>query len=49
MHYLKVAKVRTKLSPNIMYPRKSSWKGKAAIPEIEKKQGNHFVEKCSQK
>ena len=38
MHYLKAAKVRRKLPPNIMYPRKRSWKGNASVPEIEKKE-----------
>ena len=36
--------------PNIIYPRKRSWKGNAAVPKNEKKQQeNHFVEKYSQK
>ena len=33
MYYLKAAKVRRQLPQNIIYPRKRSWKGKAAVPE----------------
>ena len=42
-------KVRRKLLPNIIYSRKRSWKGNAAVQENERNQGNHFVQKCSHK
>ena len=46
MHYLKVAKVRRQLPPDIIYPRQRSWKGNASVPENERNHGNHFFEKC---
>ena len=49
MHYLKAAKVRRQLPPNMIYPIKRSWKGNGAVPENERNQENYFVEKCSQK
>ena len=48
-HYLKASKLKKQLPPNIIYPRKRSWKGNAVIPGNERKLGQHFVEKCSQK
>ena len=46
MHYLKSAKVQRQLPPNIIYPRKRSWKGNAVN---ERKEGHHVIEKTSQK
>ena len=48
-HYLKTSRLKKQLRPNIIYPRKRSWKGNAIVPANERKQGQHFVEKCSQK
>ena len=48
-HYLKAAKLRKELPPNIIYPRKRSWKGEAVIQANEWKQGHHFAKKCSHK
>ena len=48
-HYLKAYKLKKQLPPNIIYPRKRSWKGNAVVPANERTQGQHFVEKCSQK
>ena len=48
-HYLKAAKVQRQLPPNIIYPRKRSWKGNAAVAVNERKEGQHFIEKTSQK
>ena len=49
MHYLNAAKLRRQLLPDTTYPSKRSWNGNAAVPENERNQGRHFVEKCSQK
>ena len=49
IHYVDATKVRRKLLPNIIYSRKRSWKGNAAVQENERNQGNHFVQKCSHK
>ena len=48
-HYLKSAKMGKQLPPNIIYPRKRSWKGDAVVAKNERKQGQHFAEKCNQK
>ena len=48
-YYIKASKLKKQLPPNIIYPRKRSWKGNAVIPGNERKLGQHFVEKCSQK
>ena len=48
-HYLKAAKVQRQLLPNIIYPRKRSWKGNAAVAVNERKEGQHFIEKNSRK
>ena len=48
-HCLKAAKLRMELPPDIIYPRKRSWKGEAVVPANERKQGQHFAETCSQK
>ena len=48
-YYIKASKLKKQLPPNIIYPRKRSWKGNAVFPANERKQGQHFVEKCSQK
>ena len=48
-HCLKAAKLRMELPPDIIYPRKRSWKGEAVVPANEKKQGQHFAETYSQK
>ena len=48
-HYLKASKLKKQLPPNIIYPRKRLQKGNAVVPANESKQGQHFVEKCSQK
>ena len=48
-HYLKAFKLKKQLPPNIIYPRKRSWKGNAVVPANERKQDQHFVEKYSQK
>ena len=42
-HYLKATKLKKQLPPNIIYPRKRSWKGNAVAPANEMKQGQHFV------
>ena len=47
-HYLKAPTLKKQLPPNIIYPRKRSWKGNAVVPANERKQGQHFAEKCSQ-
>ena len=43
-HCLKAAKLRKELPPDIIYPRKRSWKGEAVAPANERKQGQHFAE-----
>ena len=48
-HYLKTSKLKKQLPHNIINPRKRSWKGNAAVPVNERKQGQNFVEKYSQK
>ena len=48
-HYLKAAKVQRQLPPNIIYPRKRSWKGNAAVAVNERKEGQHFIEKTKSK
>ena len=48
MNYVKAAKASKQLLPNIIYPRKRSWKSNAAVPQNEKKRGNHIFVKCSQ-
>ena len=48
-HYLKASKLKKQLPRNILYLRKRSWKGNAVVPANERKQGQHFAEKCSQK
>ena len=46
---LKAAKLRKELPPDVIYPRKRSWKGEAVVPANEWKQGQHFAETCSPK
>ena len=36
-HYLKAANLRKELPPDIIYPRKRSWKGEAVFPANEMK------------
>ena len=48
-HYLKASKLKKQLPSKIIYPRKRSWKGNEVVPANERKQGQHFVEKCSHK
>ena len=48
-HCLKSAKLRKELPPDIIYPRKRSWKGEAVVPANERKQGQHFAETFSPK
>ena len=48
-HCLKAAKLRKELPPDIIYPRKRSWKGEAVVPANERKQGQHCAETYSQK
>ena len=48
-HYLKTSKLKKQLPPNIINPSKKSWKGNSTVPANERKQGQHFVKKCSQK
>ena len=44
-HYLIASKLKKPLPPNIIYPRKRSWKGNAVVPANERKQGQHFCRK----
>ena len=48
-YYIKASKLKKQSPPNIIYSRKRSWKGNAVFPANERKKGQHFVEKCSQK
>ena len=48
-HYLKTSRLKKQLRLSIIYPKKRSWKGNAVVPANERKQGQHFLEKCSQK
>ena len=48
-HYLKAAKLRKELTPDIIYPRKRSWEGEVVVLANERKQLQHFAETCSQK
>ena len=48
-HYLKAAKIQMQLPPNVIFPRKRSLKGNAAVAVNERKEGQHFIEKSSQK
>ena len=49
IHYLKASKLKKRLPPNIIYLRKRLWKENAVVSANERKEGQHFVEKCSQK
>ena len=39
-HYLKAAKIQKQLPPNVIYPRKRSWKGNAPVAINERKKVN---------
>ena len=47
-YYLKGSKLKKQLPLNIIYPRKILWKGNEVFPSNDWKEGQHFVEKCSQ-
>ena len=49
MQYLKLGKLKKQILPNIIYPRKPSWKGSAAVAVNERTQGQHYLERCLQK
>ena len=49
VHYLTAAKFQKQLSPNIIYPRKGSWKRNAAFTVNGCKESQHFIEKSSQR
>ena len=49
MHYLKLAKLKKQIPPNIIYPRKRSWKDSEAVVVNERTQGQHYLERCLQK
>ena len=42
--YREAAKFQKQLPPNLIYPRKRSWKGNAAVAANERKVGQHFIE-----
>ena len=46
MHYLKLAKFQKQIQPNVIYPRKHSWKDSAAVAVDERTQGQHYLGRC---
>ena len=48
-HYLKLAKLKKQIPPNIIYPEKHSWKYTAAVVVNKRTQGQHYLKVCLQK
>ena len=48
-YYLKAVKMRKHIPHNIVYLCKRSWKGDAVVAVYERRQGQHFAKKCTQK